>query len=183
MGDPTSQVGKARTTDHLACYGIVFVARSADLAADLLHVPSMSLPQLASPGLDSAFLISCQQALTGKKVPKDLDSLAVRRVAGTRGRGSTAVHLFACSADLRDLLSSLSERRARELALRWPSLTDPGASRESDIAERARPGARLDGHSQHRVKLLTQLVGLSRMAKTADRSLMLRVEYHRRRTA
>jgi hypothetical protein len=143
----------------------------------------MSLPQLASPGLDSGFLIGCQQALTGKKVPKDLDSLAVRRIAGTRGRGSRAIHLFACSVDLRDLLSSLSERRARELALRWPTFAEAGASRESDIAEAARPGARLDGHSQHRVKLLTQLVGISRIAKTADRSLMLRVEYHRRRTA
>jgi hypothetical protein len=183
MGDPTSRVGKARTTEPLACYGVVFVARSADLAADLLDAPSMSLPQLASPGLDSSFLIGCQQVLTGKKVPKDLDRLAVRRVAGTRRRGSTSIHLFACSSDLRNLLASLSERRARELAIRWPTLAEAGASRECDKAETARPGARLDGHSQHRVKILTQLVGLSRIAKTADRSLMLRVEYHRRRRA
>jgi len=188
MADPTSLMGKARMAEPLACYGIVFVADSVEMASDLLRAPSMALPQIASPGLDSTFLINCQQALSGARLMKDLDGLAVRRVAGTRRRGSTAIHLFACAPAFRDLLAALTERRARDLAVRWPTLTDGHSKRPPKLSEKVsertrstRAPSRLDGRTQHRVTLLNELAGLSRLAKTGDRSLMLRVEYHRRR--
>jgi hypothetical protein len=197
MADPTSLLGKAQASDEIACYGIAFVAEKPNDSLDLLlQAPALSRPQRASPGLDAAFLTTCLWLLRGatERGAKDLlddDGDGLRRLCGSRGTGSTAILLFACSAELRDLLSAVNERRARELAARWPDRIDPTVSpgvRETSRARRGtsvvRPGrssTRSDGRTRHRLALLLELAELASLARTDGHTLMLRVEYHRRR--
>src|SRR5580698_6605771 len=111
MADLTSSIGKTRPSDQVAYYGIVFVADSPGESVDLLlRAPAIAPPQFASSGLESSFLVTCLQVLSGGMPIRDVDGTGVRRVGSTRGRGATAIHLFACSLELRDLLCAVTER-------------------------------------------------------------------------
>jgi hypothetical protein len=84
---------------------------------------------------------------------------------------SAATHFYECSAELCNLLATLTEQRAAEMAADWY-----GKHRPTDAKV---PEA--NGRTQRRLEILTKLAALARQAKKANRTLILRVEYRKQR--
>ena len=166
-----SSMGKPSSSEDVLCFGIAFVA--ADVAAAHVVEPlPIQWAHVGSPMLDASFLSNCLRMLIVGRSAANADwSDALRQVACSDHRSSTAVHVYVCSLAVRDLLAELSDEQAAKLG------EDLYRSR------RRRPlaaGGDPDTPAALFVTLVKKLMLLARDARERNFNLALRVEYRRR---
>jgi len=162
---------RPRASPRIACYGTVFLAGALDDANLLIRGIAAEAPQFSSPRLDASFLINCGRLLSGHAKTMETPSTYVKRLAGTDFRSPKATVLYECSAQLCGLLGALSAERATEVAPNWYGLSAPPRTKPREP----------DGRTQIRLEILKNLAAIARQAKIANKMLMLRVEYRKRR--
>jgi hypothetical protein len=158
-----------RLSPRIACYGTAFLASVGVAPLDQQVGPE--IPQFSSPRLDASFLMNCARLLTGTDSTEDNRSPNVKRVAGTDFRLKKATHFYECSVDLCDLLATLTEQRAAEMATDWYGKHRPTDAKVPDA----------NGRTQRRLAILNNLASLARQVKAGHTILMLRVEYRKQR--
>jgi len=161
---------RPRASPRIACYGTVFLADALDDANLLIRGIAADAPQFSSPRLDASFLINCGRLLSGPET-METPSTYVKRLAGTEFRSAKATVLYECSAELCGLLVALTAERAAEVAPNWYGLSAPPRSKPQEP----------DGRTQIRLEILKNLAAIARQAKIANKMLLLRVEYRKRR--
>jgi hypothetical protein len=171
MTRTTSSTEKPSSSEDVLCFGIAFVAESD---VDMARVEQPLPIQWAHHGsamLDASFLSNFLRMLIVGKSSANADwSDALRQVAFSDHRSSTAVHIYACSPAVRDLLAELSDDQEAKLG-------------EDLYRSRRRPraaGADPDELATRFVALVKKLVLLAREARDRNFKLALRVEYRRR---
>src|ERR1700680_1497632 len=98
---------RAPSSDVVVCYGTVFVAQSASDWVNVEKPVPVERPQFGSVSLDASFLSNCLTILVGMKWQANGDwNDALKQVASTDHRASTAVHIYACSEPFRDVLAA-----------------------------------------------------------------------------
>ena len=113
--------------------------------------------------------MNCARLLTGTDAtPEDNPSPHLKRIAGTDFRLSKSTTFHESSAELCDLLATLTEQRAADMAVKWHA---PAATKVPEA----------NGRTQRRLAILNNLVSLARQVKTGHTILMLRVEYRKQR--
>jgi hypothetical protein len=167
---------KPDVTERLDCSGTAYVNDPAAEMPIELELRS-DLPQFTSPGLDSSSVADLRRIVLGRTMLEMAQEFqngvvresALRRVAyAVRIPHEHSVQLYVCSDELCKLLADLDEQRANDVARRWGLLCSP----QSDLVGPERL-------YQLRVRILQQLVALSRVADSTGKKLMLRVEYRR----
>jgi len=171
MASKPSNAG-LRSAPRIACYGTAFLAPVGGAPLDQQIGPEV--PQFSSPRLDASFHINCARLLTGADAMlEDNPSQHVKRVAGTDFRLPKSTTFYECSAELCDLLPTLTEQRAAEMATKWYAMAAKwyGESRPAAVKI---PEA--NGRTQRRLAILNNLASLARQVKAGHTILMLRVE-------
>ena len=112
--------------------------------------------------------MNCARLLTGDATPEDNPSPNLKRIAGTDFRLPKSTIFYECSAELCDLLATLTEQRAAEMAMKWHA---PPAAKVPEA----------NGRTQRRLAILHNLASLARQVKAGHTILMLRVEYRKQR--
>jgi hypothetical protein len=155
-----------RSSPRIACYGTAFLGgASVELTAFEQSIDP-GVPQFSSPRLDASFIMNCARLLTGPQTPENHHT-GLKRVTGTDFRRSKSTHFYECSAELCELLATLTEQRAAEMALQWYGMHRPAAVKMPEV----------NGRTQRRSAILNHLASLARQAKAGRAILMLRVEY------
>jgi len=156
-----------RSSPRIACYGTAFLAPVGVVPLDQQVGPE--IPQFSSPRLDASFLINCARLLTGTDATsEDNPSPKLKRIAGTDFRLPKSTTYYECSAELCDLLATLTEHRAAEIAIKWHA---PPAAKVPEA----------NGRTQRRLAILNSLASLALQVKPGHTILMLRVEYRKQR--
>jgi hypothetical protein len=166
---PKPSNSSLRSSPRIACYGTAFLANvPLELTTLDRHIGPV-IPQFSSPRLDASFLMNCARLLTGTDAtPEDNPSPNLKRIGGTDFRLPKSTTFYECSAELCDLLATLTEQRAAEIAIKWHA---PPAARVPEA----------NGRTQRRLAILNNLASLARQVKAGHTILMLRVEYRRQR--
>jgi hypothetical protein len=181
---------RAPSSDDVVCYGTVFVAQSASDWVNVEKPVPVERPQFGSASLDASFLSNCLKILVGMKWQANGDwNDALKQVASTDHRASTAVHIYACSVPFRDVLAALTEEQEDHVAHEWHRLL---RARQEEALQKIR-GPRFDSTAVKRISqerqveraspratLVKQVVALARRANVGNQKLMLRVEYRRK---
>jgi hypothetical protein len=153
-----------RSSARIACYGTAFLAPVGVAPLDQQVGPEV--PQFSSPRLDASFLMNCARLLTGTDATEDNRSPNLKRVGGADFRLRKATHFYECSAQLCDLLATLTEQRAAEIADKWYGMNGPAKTKTGE----------LNGRTQQRLAILNNLASLAREVKAGHAILVLRVE-------
>jgi hypothetical protein len=115
-----------RSSPRVACYGTAFLSDSPVDAAALKRGIAPEIPQFSSPRLNASFLMNCARLLTGTDAtPEDNPSPHLKRIAGTDFRLSKSTTFHESSAELCDLLATLTEQRAADMAVKWHAQPPP----------------------------------------------------------
>jgi hypothetical protein len=160
-----------RSSPRIACYGTAFLSDFPVDTAALKRGIAPDVPQFSSPRLDASFLMNCARLLTGTDPTEDNRSPNSKRVGGTDFPLKKATHFYECSAELCDLLATLTEQRAAEMATDWYGKHRPTDPQVSEA----------NGRTQRRLAMLNNLASLARQVKPSHTILMLRVEYRKQR--
>ena len=156
-----------RSSPRIACYGTAFLGNVPLEPTTLDRHIGPDIPQFSSPRLDASFLMNCARLLTGADaMPEDNPSPNLKRIAGTDFRLPKSTTFYECSAELCDLLATLTEKRAAEIAIKWHA---PPAAKAPEA----------NGRTQRRVAILNNLASLARQVKAGQTKLMLRVDYRK----
>lgn len=108
---------KPPSSEDVLCYGTVFVAESDFEVAHVEKPLPVQSAHFGSAMLDASFLSNCLRMLIVSKSISNADwGDALRQVACSDHRSSTAVHIYACSLAIRDLLAELSDKQGTRLA-------------------------------------------------------------------
>jgi hypothetical protein len=126
-------------------------------------------PQFSCPRLDASFLVNCGRFLAGNVATMETPSTYVKRVAGTDFLSPKSTVFYECSAELCDLLATLTEERAAEMAQNWYGLNAPPKTTPEEP----------NGRTQRRLGILINLAALAKQAKAGHMKLMLRVDYRK----
>jgi hypothetical protein len=111
---------RAPSSDAVVCYGTVFVAQSDNDWVNVDKPAPVDRPQFGSANLDASFVSDCLKILVGMKWQPNGDwNDALKQVASTDHRASTAVHIYACSVPFRDVLATLTEEQEDHVAHEW----------------------------------------------------------------
>jgi hypothetical protein len=157
-----------RSSPRIACYGTAFLATLPLELTTLDRHFGPEIPQFSSPRLDASFLMNCARLLSGDATPEDSRSPNLKRIAGTDFRRPKSTTFYECSAELCDLLATITEQRAAEMAMKWHA---PHAAKVPEA----------NGRTQRRLAILNNLASLARQVKAGHSILMLRVEYRKQR--
>jgi len=111
-------------------------------------------------------LANCGSFLTGKTSTMDDPRAYFKRVAGTDFRLPKSTVFYECSAELCDLLATLTEQRAAEIAHKWYGMNGPAKTKLGEP----------NGRTQRRLAILNNLASLARQVKAGHTILVLRVE-------
>jgi hypothetical protein len=117
--------------------------------------------------------MNCARLLTGTDLTEDNRSPDLKRVGGTDFRLKKATHLYECSMGLCNLLATLTEQRAAEIATDWYGKHRPPAAKVPEA----------NGRTQRRLAILNSLTSLARHVKAGHTVLMLRVEFRKMASA
>jgi hypothetical protein len=157
---------------RITCYGTAFLAAVPTDAELLMRAITPDVPQFSSPRLDASFLINCGRFHAGGWVTMDSAPNAyVKRVNGSDFRSPNGTVIYQCSTELRDLLAALTPKCAAEMATEWYDM----------YGKRNTKSAEPNGRAQTRLAILTNLAALAKQGKERQMTLILRVDYRKRR--
>jgi hypothetical protein len=160
------------SSEDVLFFGTAFVAESDAVMTRVEEPLPVQCAHVESRILDASFLSNCLRMLIVARSAANADwSDALRQVACTGHCSSTAVHVYACSRAVRDLLAELSDEQGAKLGedlYRSRRRRPQAADRDQDRPEKPF------------VTLVKDLVVLAREARDRNRNLALRVEYRRR---
>lgn len=173
--------GSQTPAEWIGCYSTVYVSDPAE-ELPIEHGLRTDLPQFSSSRLDRSYFESLHAILSGKsefeiareyqtaRGPRDA---ALRRLTyGLPIPYERSVLVFVCSEELCRSIAAIDAARATDIAQRWRTLLWPSVFPE---------GSRSPPDPRFSEAVLLQLSNLARAALAVRKSLLVRIEYRRRR--